>query len=148
MCLPLRLTLFYCLPPHHHSRSIIIMTIKRKNDQVRRQACNSTAGETETSDSILFRQPDSSHLGDCPICMLPQSLDTNKSMMQSCCTTLICIGCYYASLKYEAEKKILGKRMCPFCRQPEPTTKEEIDRYKLKRMKVNDPVAILEAGKN
>eukprot|EP00986_Skeletonema_menzelii_P016241 scaffold14029_cov75-Skeletonema_menzelii.AAC.1 len=67
--------------------------------------------------------------------------------MQSCCTKLTCIGCFYASIKYGVQKKIVGKRTCPFCRQPEPKTKEEIERYKMKRRKVNDPVAILEAGK-
>eukprot|EP00986_Skeletonema_menzelii_P014672 scaffold9947_cov124-Skeletonema_menzelii.AAC.5 len=67
--------------------------------------------------------------------------------MQSCCTKLTCIGCFYASIKYGVQKEIVGERTCPFCRQPEPKTKEEIERYKMKRRKVNDPVAILEAGK-
>ena len=98
-------------------------------------------------DNILFKQPDSSHLGECPICLLPLSLDTSKSMMQSCCTKMICIGCYYASIKHEVKTKIGGTRTCPFCRQPEPKTEAEIECYKMKRMDVDDPVAILEAGK-
>jgi tetratricopeptide (TPR) repeat protein len=97
-------------------------------------------------DDILFRQPKSSHLGDCPICLLPLSLDTNKSIMQSCCSKLICIGCYYTSIKCEVDGRI-GKRMCPFCRQPEPKTDADIEGYKKKRAEANDPVAIQEAGK-
>ena len=27
-------------------------------------------------DELLFKQPESSHLGDCPICCLPLPLDT------------------------------------------------------------------------
>eukprot|EP00986_Skeletonema_menzelii_P005098 scaffold1801_cov79-Skeletonema_menzelii.AAC.5 len=119
--------------------------MKGKDDhQDRRQeACNinSTA-----ADIILFQQPESSHLGDCPICILPLPLDTKKSMMQSCCTTMICIGCYYASIKCKVETKI-GERTCPFCRQPEPRGAAEIEGYKKKRIEVNDPVAMLEAGK-
>eukprot|EP00984_Skeletonema_dohrnii_P012622 scaffold5138_cov148-Skeletonema_dohrnii-CCMP3373.AAC.5 len=100
------------------------------------------------SDNILFRQPESSHLGDCPICILPLSLDTRKSMMQSCCTKLICIGCYYAGIKCEVGEKLgKRKRTCPFCRQPEPKADVEIEGYKTRRMEVNDPVAIREAGK-
>jgi len=108
------------------------------------QECKSRAAETR--DNILFRQPESSHLGECPICILPLPLDTKKSMMQSCCTKLICIGCYYAGIKCEVGEK-LGKRTCPFCRQPEPKADVEIEGYKTRRMEVNDPVAIREAGK-
>ncbi|KAK1740905.1 hypothetical protein QTG54_008157 [Skeletonema marinoi] len=100
------------------------------------------------SDNILFRQPESSHLGDCPICILPLPLDTKKSMMQSCCTKRICIGCYCAGIKFEMGEKLgKRKRICPFCRQPEPKEDVEIEGYKTRRMEVNDPVAIREAGK-
>ena len=54
--------------------------------------CKSKAAEMR--EMILFRQPESSHLGDCPICLLLLSLDPKKSIMQSCCTNLICLGCY------------------------------------------------------
>ena len=69
-------------------------------------------------------------------------------MMQSCCTKMICIGCFYTSIKYEVENKVgKRKRTCPFCRQPEPQGEAEIERYKKRRIEVNDPVAMLEAGK-
>jgi len=100
----------------------------------------------EKRDDILYRQPESSHLGDCPICLLPLSLDTKHSIMQSCCSKMTCIGCYCASIRYEVAKMI-KIRSCPFCRQPEPKTEAEIELYKMKRRKVNDLVAIQEAGK-
>ena len=40
-------------------------------------------------DDNLFRQPDGSHLGECPICFLPLPLDITKSMVNSCCCKLI-----------------------------------------------------------
>jgi len=109
--------------------------------------CKRRAAEIQLQrDDILFRQPESSHLGDCPICFLPLSLDTKKSMMQSCCTKLICIGCYYGSVKCGVEGTA-GKRICPFCRQPDPKTDAEINLYKMRRMDANDPLALREAGK-
>ena len=35
----------------------------------------------ELSDEILFKQPESSHHGDCPICFLPLPIDPTKSTM-------------------------------------------------------------------
>eukprot|EP00984_Skeletonema_dohrnii_P011057 scaffold4390_cov71-Skeletonema_dohrnii-CCMP3373.AAC.11 len=108
--------------------------------------CESRAAEIR--DDTLFRQPESSHLGECPICLLPLSLDT-KAIMQSCCSKLICIGCCCASIRYEVvvKAKMIKKRSCPFCRQPEPKSAAEIELYKMKRRKANDPAAIQEAGK-
>ena len=107
------------------------------------QERDSESRAAEIHDDILFRQPESSHLGECPICLLPLSLDTKHAMMQSCCSKLICIGCFYASIRYEVVKvKMIKKRSCPFCRQPEPKSAAEIELYKMKRRKANDPVAI------
>ena len=47
----------------------------------------------ELRDEILFKQPEGSHLGDCPICCLPLSLNMNENMLQTCCSKLICNGC-------------------------------------------------------
>jgi len=44
-------------------------------------------------------------------------------------------------------EKRIDKRTCPFCRQPFPANGKEIEVYKTRRTQVNDPVAILEAGK-
>src|SRR5210317_704665 len=40
----------------------------------------------EIRDRDLFEQPDESHLGECPICFLPLSLDPKKSMFMGCCS--------------------------------------------------------------
>ena len=40
----------------------------------------------ELRDEILFKQPESSHLGDCPICLLSLSLDLETSALMACCT--------------------------------------------------------------
>jgi len=117
---------------------------KHTSQQERDSESRSRAAEIH--DDILFRQPESSHLGECPICLLPLSLDTKHAMMQSCCSKLICIGCYCASIRYEVVK-LIKRRSCPFCRQPEPKSAAEIEHYKMKRRKANDPVAIQGAGK-
>jgi len=94
---------------------------------------------------ILFKQPESSHRGDCPICFLPLPLDPKKSSMQSCCSKVVCKGCSYADYLRQLEER-LG-RVCPFCRHPTPTTQEEANKNKMKRVEKNDPVAIREIGK-
>jgi TPR repeat protein len=119
-----------------------------QKDHTSQQERDYESRAAEIHDDILFRQPESSHLGECPICLLPLSLDTKHAMMQSCCSKLICIGCFYASIRYEVVKMIKNKkRSCPFCRQPEPKSAVEIEHYKMKRRKANDPAAIQEAGK-
>ena len=39
---------------------------------------------TELEDEILFKQPESSHLGDCPLCCVPLPIDDKKSVSHSC----------------------------------------------------------------
>ncbi|KAK1733634.1 Sel1-like repeat family protein [Skeletonema marinoi] len=96
------------------------------------EACKKRAAELR--DEILFRQPESSHLGDCPICCLPLPLDLKKSVMQACC-----------SKKREFEGKL--ERKCPFCRKPAPSTMDEIDKQTMKRIEANDPVAMRQWGR-
>eukprot|EP00984_Skeletonema_dohrnii_P026617 scaffold15968_cov70-Skeletonema_dohrnii-CCMP3373.AAC.3 len=106
------------------------------------EACKKRAAELR--DELLFKQPDSSHLGDCPICCLPLPLDLQKSTMKSCCSKMICNGCDYASQRREIEERRHPK--CAFCREPVPTTHEEGDKQRMKRVEANDPVAMLEEG--
>jgi TPR repeat protein len=47
-------------------------------------------------------------------------------------------------MKRELEKRQHPK--CPYCREPAPETDEEIVQYTMKRVKVNDPVAIFNMG--
>ena len=98
----------------------------------------------ELLDEILFRQPESSHLGDCPICCLPLPLNMKENMLQTCCSKVICVGCSYANDSYQTRANI--HPTCPFCRHPIPKTAEEIKKIKMKRGKANDPAAIRELG--
>ena len=98
----------------------------------------------ELRDEILFKQPESSHYGDCPICCLPQSVDPEKSVLMSCCSKRICDGCNIANKKREMEGKLQHK--CPFCRKAVPKTDEEVDEQWMKRIEANDPVAMCGKG--
>ena len=98
----------------------------------------------ELRDEILFKQPEGTHLGDCPICCLPFSYDLKKSSMQTCCSKIICNGCALADDIRQFQE---NTETCPFCRQPLPETQEEADRRLMKRVEANDPVAIRELGK-
>ncbi|KAK1746715.1 zf-MYND and TPR domain-containing protein [Skeletonema marinoi] len=106
------------------------------------QECKKRAAELR--EELLFKQPESTHRGDCPICCLPLSLDRTKSIMTSCCCKVICKGCDYANYLREEEAK-LG-HSCPFCRKPVPSTDKQCDKQILKRIAANDPVAMLRKG--
>ena len=98
----------------------------------------------ELRDEILFKQPESSHLGDCPICCLPLPIDNQKSILMSCCSKMICGGCDVANQMRELERSIQQK--CPFCRKALPETNEEVNERLMKRIEANDPVAMCEMG--
>jgi hypothetical protein len=107
-----------------------------------KKACKKRLAELR--DDKLFTQPDESHLGECPICCLPQPLDHNKSTVNSCCSQRICDGCCYANVKREREQGL--EERCPYCREPMPDTQEEIYQNTMKRVKANDPVALFNMG--
>jgi hypothetical protein len=107
-----------------------------------KKACKKRAAELH--EEILFRQPQGSHFGDCPICLIPLPLDRDRRTMMTCCSKLICDGCNYANSLRMMEQS-LGKT-CPFCRQCTPHSAEESDLRVMKRAQVNDPVAIREVG--
>eukprot|EP00986_Skeletonema_menzelii_P005699 scaffold2115_cov108-Skeletonema_menzelii.AAC.1 len=98
----------------------------------------------ELRDEILFKQPESSHFGDCPICCLPLSIDPKKSVLMPCCSKVICNGCDYANTKREIEGKLQEK--CAFCRKAAPDTDEEVIEQLMKRIEANDPVAMRQIG--
>ena len=98
----------------------------------------------ELRDEILFKQPESSHFGDCPICCLPLSIDPKKSAMSSCCSKQICRGCALANQKRQFEGRL--QPSCPFCRKAVPETVEEINEQFMKRVEANDPVAMCQMG--
>jgi tetratricopeptide (TPR) repeat protein len=99
----------------------------------------------ELRDKDLLTQPKSSHLGDCPICLLPLSIDPTKSMLATCCCKIVCKGCEYANHKREIEAGLV--RRCAFCREPAPKSEEEANKRIMKRVKKNDPVAMWKMGK-
>jgi tetratricopeptide (TPR) repeat protein len=99
----------------------------------------------EIHNDNLLKQPNSSHLGECPICFLPLSLDMTKSVFMSCCSKMICLGCNIANQKREIEGGL--QHRCAFCREPLAKTKEESNKRMMKRIKKNDPVAMCRMGK-
>ena len=105
------------------------------------EACKKRAAELR--DELLFKQPECTHRGDCPICCLPLSLDLKKSTIYNCCSKVICDGCFYANKNREVERRL--QLSCPFCREAVPAT-EEADKQNMKRIEANDPVAIYQEG--
>jgi tetratricopeptide (TPR) repeat protein len=95
-------------------------------------------------DELLFKQPESTHLGDCPICSLPipiaASQDKVRYTTYPCCSKVVCDGCVYANCLRENEANL--QPSCPFCRQPTPTTGEGFLLNLKKRIGANDPVAL------
>ena len=107
-----------------------------------KRECKKRAAELH--DEPLFKQPGSSHLGDCPICFVPLPLDIKKSTMEPCCSKLICEGCNYANQIRETEERL--EKKCPFCRHPSPKSSTECEKVLMKRVEANDPVALREVG--
>ena len=110
----------------------------------------------ESRDEILFKQPENSHRGDCPICSLPMPLELEKSSMYMCCCKVICQGCCYANTTRDLDKMRSNtlqemerwiNNSCPFCRSTVPRAKSETDKQRRKRIQANDPVALRVEGR-
>ena len=106
------------------------------------EVCEKRAAELR--DELLFKQPEVTHLGDCPICMIPLPIDLNKSTMNMCCSKVICDGCVYATVKRDLEMRL--PQSCPFCREPKPKTEEEAHKQSMRRIEMNDPAAMCQEG--
>jgi tetratricopeptide (TPR) repeat protein len=123
---------------------------KAEVDDVKLKICTACklvrycSADCQKNDDRLFSQPDESYLGECPICCLQLPIDENKWRINSCCCQCICIGCQHANKEREIEQGLEHK--CPYCREPLPKTEEEIDQNYMKRVKANDPVALLLVG--
>eukprot|EP00984_Skeletonema_dohrnii_P016760 scaffold7499_cov81-Skeletonema_dohrnii-CCMP3373.AAC.2 len=72
------------------------------------------------------------------------SLDPTKSTMMTCCSKKICDGCVYSYEVRLFEEKL--ERRCPFCRHPAYKSEEEEEKNIMKRVKANDPVAMVQMG--
>ena len=127
------------------SRQICSVKCQKEHRKKHKKECRRRAAELR--DELLFKQPQSTHLGDCPICCIPLPIDlegkSNNSMMP-CCSKTICDGCNYAHQKRQIDERV--EKTCPFCRNPNPNSKAEADRILMKRVEANDPVALREAG--
>ena len=110
----------------------------------------------ELRDEKLFKQPDGSYLGDCPICCLPFPLGLAKSsisIMLECCSKWVCKGCLHANMLRSLEKSGSFGHKCPFCREPtvcsnatmEEAKKKDLQ-LRMKRVEANDPIALTNAG--
>ncbi len=106
------------------------------------ESCKTRAAELR--DELLFKQPEGTHWGDCPICSLPMPIDVSKSTTYDCCGKLICNGCCHANQIREIELRL--QQSCPFCRKPAPDTESEQDKRRMKRVEANDPVALCQEG--
>jgi tetratricopeptide (TPR) repeat protein len=106
-----------------------------------KRACKKRAAELR--DELLLKQPESTHLGDCPICMIPLPLEPENCTLNTCCGKMVCNGCAHANKIREFQAKLEEK--CPFCRKVLPT-KGEIEENEKKRIGANDPVAMREQG--
>eukprot|EP00985_Skeletonema_marinoi_P035054 scaffold45497_cov219-Skeletonema_marinoi.AAC.1 len=104
---------------------------QRNHRPQHKKECKKRAAELR--DEILFKQPESRDLGDCPICCIPLPIDPSKS-------------CCHASEVRELEGNLQPK--CPFCRHPRTNNDEERERNTLmvKRAEANDPVALYQMG--
>ena len=114
---------------------------QREHWRQHKRECKKRAAKLR--DELLFRQPESTHVGDCPLCCLPLPLDRSKSSMCSSCSIVTCNGCEYANSIREFEMRL--ERSCPFCRAT-PSTLEECGKLRMKRVKVNDPLALRVEG--
>ncbi len=107
-----------------------------------KEDCKKRAAELR--DELLFKQPESTHMGDCPICSLPLPLVMKKSSMCYNCSKVICGGCVNANHKREEEMRLPYR--CPFCREPLTDVEEEAMKQMMKRVEANDPGAMLKEG--
>ena len=115
---------------------------QKDHRQKHKKECKKRAAELR--DEILFKQPECSHFGDCPLCCLPVPNDPSKSCLYSCCSKRICAGCTYTNGMRELEGRLQFK--CPFCRTVMPETEEEFIEQLMKRVEANDPVALCHLG--
>ena len=109
-------------------------------EQHEEECKNRKAELDELHERDLLTQPESTYLGECPICFLPMPLDLELTILQNCCSKLICRGCIYANFMSN------GTQNCLFCRTPASTSKEEAWKKNSKRSDAEDPVAIRQAG--
>ena len=118
----------------------------QKNHRSRhKKACKKRLAELH--DGELFTQPDSSHMGECPLCCLPLPIDMTESTLSSCCCKSICKGCFFSNQLREVEGGL--EHRCAFCREPvlNSDERDELNKRLMERVKKDDPVAMNEMGR-
>ncbi|EJK70587.1 hypothetical protein THAOC_08041, partial [Thalassiosira oceanica] len=113
---------------------------QKAHRKIHKKACKERAAELK--DERLYGQgherPETEF---CPICAQPVPIPTEEhSVVNSCCTKMVCDGCVLAGVK-------LGiMNACPFCRTP--THKDEAEALAMvqTRVKKKDPEAIRYLG--
>ena len=116
------------------------VTCQRNHRPQHKKACKKRAAELR--DEILFRQPESTHNGDCPICCLPLPIDEAKFAYHACCSKLVCLGCTVANMKRLQAERL--QNVCPFCR--DVAQRSDAKQNMMKRIQANDPIAMCEMG--
>ena len=115
---------------------------KQDHKSQHEEECKKRAAELR--DELLFKQPESTHMGDCPICSVPLPIEISKYAMNCCCSKEICIGCVHAN---EMRDLLAGRqKKCPFCRHPMAKSHKEANKLRMKRVAANDPAAICYVG--
>lgn len=107
-----------------------------------KKECKKRAAELR--DEILFKQPDGSDLGDCPICCLPLPFDAKHATMMGCCGQMICNGCDIENQRRELQESL--ESTCLFCRHPIPKNNDEVKINLKRRVEKNDPAALHQMG--
>ena len=97
----------------------------------------------ELHDEKLFKQPPPRE--DCPICFLQLPNMGSGSTYYACCGKVICKGCVHSPV-YDHQGNVVAEKKCPFCRTPMPKSNEEDIERRMKRIDMNDPIAIVKQG--
>ena len=98
----------------------------------------------EKRDIELFKEPPSQY-GDCPICFERLPILETGRRYKTCCGKSICSGCYYAPV-YDNQGNEVDNQKCAFCRVPTPSFNDEAIERVMKRVELNDPIAIYDNG--
>ena len=99
--------------------------------------------QEETADIDLFAPI--TEREECPLCLIPLSINEEETSFSPCCGKNICNGCGFKQTIIEIKKGVPAKQQkCAFCCQ-KPDPKNTIKALK-KLMKKNHPAAIMAMG--
>ena len=114
----------------------------KSDDRDKAEADFGIRGVAELHDEELFKEHPPRD--ECPICFLPLPLDPGQTIFKSCCGKIICTGCIVA-MKEEACGR--GKiSLCAFCREPNPSSDEEIVKRVEKLVEADNANAVDKLG--